>query len=347
MNVPFEITFKSWNRRRVPKRILAIRLQALGDTVVTLPYLQSLKKTYPGLEIHFLTRQEVSPIPKNITLFEKVIAIKGGRNSTLQFFFALLKLPYLWCQRYDIVLDLQKNNISIPIRKLLLPKAWAEFDKFSNHSAGERTKKTIEALGLWKVCLETKFKINIGVDELLLKNGWTKNVSLVLLNPASAFPSRNWPVDNYIAFAKLWLERINPKTQFVLLLLPSKKLVADQIVTALGDKCINLTGLANQAEAFAVIQKCMFVLSEDGGLMHMSWVQGIPTLALFSSSKKVWSAPQGDWSLCLDSSDMECGPCDFFICKYGDNRCLTRYSPAYVLEKATRLLLNQKNIQTC
>jgi heptosyltransferase-2 len=71
--------------------------------------------------------------------------------------------------------------------------------------------------------------------------------------------------------------------------------------------------------------------------MHMAWTQGTPTLALFSDSRRDWSAPQGSWSDCLDSSDLPCGPCGLEICKFGDNRCLTRHSAAQVHERAEKL----------
>jgi ADP-heptose:LPS heptosyltransferase len=196
----------------------------------------------------------------------------------------------------------------------------------------------MESLGLWKIKLDTNFKIRIDAEPLLVSGGWNKSDMLVVLNPAGSFPSRNWPVEQYVLFAKLWLQEISINTQFVLLLLPGMKAKADLISRELGKSCIDLTGKANQAEAFAILQRCSFVLSEDGGLMHMAWVQGIPTIALFSSSRKDWAAPQGTWSHCFDSSDLECGPCNLWVCKYGDNRCLTRHQPHLVLQKAKTLL---------
>lgn len=331
------IRFKRWRKSHAPKKILAIRYQALGDTVATLPYLQCLKRQYPEIELHLITREEVCAIPKSIELFDKIITIGGKRNAKLQFILTLLKVPYLWLQGYDIVLDLQKHKISVILRKLLATRAWAEYDKYSPISGSERFRLTIEALGLWKIDIDTHFKINIDADRILRSTNWKNGHDIVALNPAGSFPSRNWPLDRYVNFAKLWLD-LFPRTQFILLLLPSAQEKADYISQCLEDNCINLTGKADQAEAFAILQKCKFVLSEDGGLMHMAWVQGIPTLALFSSSRKDWSAPQGKWSDCLDSSDLECGPCALEICRYGDNRCLTRYDPAFVFSKAIALL---------
>jgi heptosyltransferase-2 len=340
MNTMPVVRCKRWSEPLLPKKILAIRLQALGDTIITLPYLQDLKRKNPGIELHFFTRDEVSAIPKNIILFDNVITIGGGRNAKLQFIFALLKLPYLWWQGYDVVLDLQKNKISRIIRALLNTKAWAEFDKYSPYSAGERTKKTIDALQLCKVEMDTRF-VRSGVEmtkELLKENGYQSGYELVVLNPAGFCESRNWPVENYVTFAREWLSKINSLTQFVLLLLPGQKSKSKYIKEQLGDHCIDLTGKANQVQAFDIVGSAAFVLSEDSGLMHMAWVQGVPTIALFSSSRKDWSAPQGKHSFCFDSSDLECGPCMLEKCKFGDNRCLTRYRPETVIRKAVELI---------
>jgi len=330
---------KPWSAPKPPRKILVMRFQALGDTIITLPYLQSIRDSYPSVEIHFFTREEVSMIPKSIHLFHNVITIAGGRNAKIQLILSLLKLPVLWLHRYDAVIDLQKHKISRLIRKLLGVKAWSEFDKYSPISAGERTQKTIESLWSWKISMRTKFvlKRDYGCSLLLSENGYKTNNDLVVLNPAGYCSSRNWPLESYVNFAKKWLTQ-KTTTQFVLLLLPNQKPKADYLKAKLKDHCIDLTGKANQIVAFQLIQQCRLVLSEDSGLMHMAWTQGIPTIALFSSSRKDWSGPQGSWSMCLDSSDLECGPCNLEVCKYGDNRCLTRYEPGLIYSSACELL---------
>jgi heptosyltransferase-2 len=104
------------------------------------------------------------------------------------------------------------------------------------------------------------------------------------------------------------------------------------------DSVIQLINNTNPAEAFALVNRSSFLLTEDSGLMHMAWVQGVPTLALFGSSRSDWSGPQGIWSLCLHSGDLPCGACMLANCKFGDNRCLTRYTPEFVFEKSQQLI---------
>lgn len=325
----------------MPARILAIRLQAMGDMVITLPYLQYLRRIMPpGTIIDFLTREEVDTIPRSILLFDKVFTIKGGRSLKKQLFYTGLLLPHLVLRRYDVVIDLQNNIVSRIVRKTLVPKAWSVFDRFSAIPAGESTRLTIEAIGLGKCYAdENGFRFKTGNDntDLLKENGWDGISELVVLNPAGAFITRNWPVENYTAFAELWLKRF-PQTQFLTIGVNTISEKASLFKTKLGNRLINLVNKTTPVQALAIIQKAKLVVSEDSGLMHMSWVSGIPTLAIFGSTKSSRSCPLGDHSLLLHSSDLPCGNCMLEACAFGDVHCLTRYTPELVFEKALTLI---------
>ncbi len=330
----------SWKNKRLPKRILAIRLHAMGDVIITLPYLQHLRNTLPCyVRLDFLTLSECEKIPENIHLFNKVYGIKGGRVFKKQVLFAFLLLPRLFLNRYDIVIDLNDAFLSRLIRRCLMAKAWSTFDKISRASAGERTRQTIESVGLGKIFADTNFKIKdrFETQRLLKENGWDGHSNLVVLNPAGAFETRNWPLSNYVQFAKLWLKEF-PSTQFLVMGIESILPKAEYFKKELGHLVINLVNKTLTAEAFVIVQQVSLVVSEDSGLMHMAWVSGIPTLALFGSTKSFWAKPLGNHTTFLSSSDLECGDCMLEICKYGDTHCLTRYSPQMVFEKAASLI---------
>jgi ADP-heptose:LPS heptosyltransferase len=334
------IRAKPWKEKQMPKRILAIRLQAMGDVVITLPYLQALRNQLPAsVTLDLLTLNEVDPIPRSLNLFDKVYSIGGGRRFKLQLALSLLFLPLLLVRRYDVVLDLQNNLISRIVRKTIHPKAWSEFDKTSSRAAGERTRLTIEAAGFKNIFANPPFtfKKDFAVDTILRDNGWDGKSELVIINPAGAFVTRNWPMNNYLEFARIWLSSF-PNTQFVML---GVKLIAQKaafLKEHLGERLINLVSKTTPAEAFAIIQETRLALSEDSGLMHMAWVSGIPTLAMFGSTRSDWSRPLGKHSLLLHSSDLECGNCLREVCIYGDTRCLARYTPQFVFEKAVTLI---------
>src|SRR6185295_1641910 len=172
-----EILARPWTKKNFPKRILAIRLQATGDVTITLPYLQHLRNSLPVLtKIDFLTRKECDNIPKNILLFNKVISIGGGRSLKRQLIYTFFLFPGFFFRRYDVLIDLQNNEISGLVRRFIRPKAWSVFDRFSSRPAGERTRLTIEAVGLGENGISSDFKFGGSNDStgILKKNGWNE-----------------------------------------------------------------------------------------------------------------------------------------------------------------------------
>ncbi|HEY2727366.1 MAG TPA: glycosyltransferase family 9 protein, partial [Parafilimonas sp.] len=291
--------YKSWNKKKYPKRILAIRLQAMGDVVITLPYLQDLCNKLPAdVEIDLLTRKEVDSIPRSLKLFNKIYSIGGKRNFKKQFISTCLLLPVLYLRRYDIVLDLQDNLLSKMARKSIMPKAWSVFEKFAPISAGEKNRIAVENIGLAKIDIAYNFvfKQDLFVEKILKENGWDEKSDLIIINPAGAFETRNWALEKYAAFMELFLQKF-PQSQFLIIGVELIKSKADYFKKLFQQKLINLLNRTTPAQAFAIIQKVKFVLSEDSGLMHMAWVSGIPTLAFFGSTRSDWSRPLGEKSL--------------------------------------------------
>lgn len=335
------IPCQPWTKTSLPRRILAIRLQALGDVVITLPYLQCLRNSLPAdTRLDLVTRKEVDDIPKNIDLFDHVYSIGGARDFKRQLLSTCLLLPQLSMQRYDVVIDLQNSGLSRLLRKSLRPAAWSAFDRFSPRSAGERNRLTIEAVGLGLNQMDIRLRPRppLSSRAILSRKGLTDADRLVVLNPAGAFPTRNWETDKYVRFARLWLQRW-PDTKFLLL---GTSFIAEKALflqKELGDHVVNLVGQTRPSEVFSVLQRVALVLSEDSGLMHMAWVSGTPVVALFGSTRSDWARPLGPHSLVLDSSDLPCGHCMQESCQRGDVFCLSRRSPEEVFARAVSLLV--------
>lgn len=337
-----EPKYRPWTAKEAPKKVLFIRLQAMGDMAITFPYIQGFKKSLPDAQIDFVTRGETDPIPKSIALFSNVYTLKGGRSTRKQAFYAVRLALKLRRISYDVVVDLQNNKISKIIRELLAPKAWSEFDKHSFNPAGVRTENTIRNIGLGDFAPDFKFHMKDPLEgiTLLKKAGWHERNKLVVLNPAGFTPSKNWPLDYYAEFGRLFLKEY-PDTQFLVLGIERIREKVDYLQEQLGESLIDLVGKTSPATAFAILQHISLILSEDSGLMHMSWISGRATIALYSVSISARSRPLGEHSLCLSSADLECGGCMAAECKFGEVRCLTRYTPEIVLYKALELLKRQ------
>lgn len=334
------IVARPWPGPPPPSRILAIRLQALGDTVITLPYLQALRRAVPGVGLDLLTCKEVADIPRSVVLFDRVFAIGGGRAFKWQLLSALTLIPALWARRYDIVIDLQRNRISRLVRQILRPQAWSEFDRFSPALAGERTRATIEAVGLGSLYVLPGPELKApgaGLDKLR-SAGWDGASDLVVLNPAGAVPDRNWPIENYVEFCRMWTERRQGSVQFLLLGDRRIQAKAVHLRHAVGERVIDLTNQTTPSEAFAILRRATLVLSEDSGLMHMSWVNGVPTVALFGASRWVWAQPHGNYSALISMCREPDGRCMDGTCRAGQPHCLALQNPGGVAGIALGLI---------
>src|SRR5258708_8554068 len=96
MNIPA----KPWTKKILPRRVLAIRLQAMGDMAITLPYLQGLRDPLPpGTQLDLLTREEVAPLSQNIYLFDNIYTIGGGKNFKKILFYTPFFISRLWLRR--------------------------------------------------------------------------------------------------------------------------------------------------------------------------------------------------------------------------------------------------------
>lgn len=313
---------------------MIIRLQAMGDVVIMLPYIFDLKGKLPSnTTLDLLTRRETENIPKHIGLFNKVYSLGGARNTKLQLLSFLVAYPILSYKRYDVLIDLQNNSLTKVIRFMLGIKTYSLFDKSSPNYAGDRYMNTINILELAQVQFKT---LQIKEENVLDKYNLSKNKFLVI-NPAGAFENRNWALDKYIEFCRLWMERDTDIT-FLILGIAKIKHKSNYIKERLGNKVIDLVDKTTPFEAMQIVQFAKLVLSEDSGLLHMSYSVGAPMVGILGSTRNDWTNPKLPHTFFFNSTDLPCGDCMLTTCKFPEISCLTRIQPQDVLHAALKLI---------
>ena len=326
--------------KQVPKRILLIRLQAVGDVVITFPFVQLLKNTYPDTQIDYLTRPAQSALVANLTAVTTVIPFTDAFDRLSQGVGLLRVLLVLLGKRYDMVVDLQANRLTRTICRVLFANRFVAFERFTPFTAADRYWKAFCQIGLLASFEHPKLLVKntkTGLS-ILVEHGWTKKTDLVILNPAGAFASRNWPLENYYEFAQRWLTHY-ADTTFLLLGTEKIQEKAGYLSDRLRGQVINLVGKTSLEEAFQIIGYTKLMVSEDSGLMHIAWALKIPTIALIGSTDKHRSAQNGVLIRSLHSDDLPCGNCMKPICQFGKTPyCLSRYSPAMIVDIGRHLL---------
>src|SRR5258707_5592112 len=85
------------------KRILVIKLRAIGDVLLSTVVLKSLRSAYPDARIDFLTESPSREVVEGIPDLDSVLVFDGKRESGIGL---ILKIRRL---RYDMVIDLFGN----------------------------------------------------------------------------------------------------------------------------------------------------------------------------------------------------------------------------------------------
>jgi heptosyltransferase II len=335
------ISASPWPGTSPPERILLIRFHALGDVALILPAAAALRQLYPAARIDLLTMEEAAGIPTAFGIFDTIVSLPRSFTRVSRLINTLRIIPALRRTDYKLVIDLQRNWVSRTIRRSCRASAWAEFDRFSLHPAADRVEATFRLAGIALPSplppLLPRQDIRDEALRRLEDAGWNPCHPLILLNPAGLWPSRNWPVQNYVQFCVHWLEREDA----TFLLVGTERIAGTSGILArrLGKAVIDLSGSTTLEQAIGLISWAKVMVTEDSGLLHMAWALGIPQVALFGSTNHVWAAPTGRRSVSLHSGDLPCGGCMEPECKYGDVHCLARHAPAVVYEHA-RLVMS-------
>ena len=331
---------KPWPMEKAPGRMLLIRFHAFGDVTITFPFAAALKARYPACDIDFLTSEPVRDLVAATGLFSGIFAVPLRRSPSERFSDALLLALRLRSHNYDVVIDLQRNPYSRIVRRIVSAPAWSEFDRFSPLNAGARVASACADAGFRSLSARCSLplteRVRNSARTIMARGGWNGSGRTIVLNPAGLWPSRNWPLESYVALARTLAG--NHRTEFLVLGTDRIRSKASFLKTTLGDSLVDLSGQTTPGEALALLELVSGIVTEDSGLMHMAWACGVPTVALFGSSYHIWSAPSGDHCRTLHSGDLPCGACMEPACRYGDTHCLTRWTPHQVAELLEGLL---------
>lgn len=296
------------------KRVLVIKLSALGDFVLSLGAIRTVREVHPSARITLLTTPPFHEFAKKCPYVDHVET--DGRPEGVGPTRDLLKR--IRGEKYDIVYDFQTSGrtanyfkaLNLPGRKPPLWSGHAENCAFLHANPNRGGMHSIDRLA------EQLYYAGIGPDE-----GYTRatapmpDLSWVL--PALGHPPRLtpayysingpygliipgasahreakiWPANHYAAIAKRMADMgIQP------VVLGGK--AEGQIAASIQRVEPRVTNLVTRTDLFQIIGlagQAMFVVGNDTGPMHLSTLTGAPGVALFATSESNidHAAPRG------------------------------------------------------
>ncbi len=277
------------------RRLLVIRLSAMGDVAMTIPVLSALTRQYPTLKITVLTKTFFAPMFAQLENVEVFEADVKGRHKGV---FGLYKLhKELRANGIDAVADLH-NVLRSKVLKRYFSFAGIPFfqmDKGRADKKGltasknkvfkslktthQRYADVFDAMGfpvdLSKAVPLSKEKLSERTQKLVASD--TKKCLGVA--PFAAFEGKMYPLH----LMEEVLRKLDDTKEYKILLFGGGKDEEQKLeaFAAQFPSCTNITGKLSFAEELALISNLDAMLSMDSGNGHLAAMYGIPVITLW------------------------------------------------------------------
>ena len=320
------------------KKILIIRLGAIGDVVHSTIIPQAIKDKYPEVECHFLTTDFIAPLIENCSYLDKVFKLDNNKKDN---FFYLLSLGLkLRKENYNSIINLTNSSRNIFLSFLAAPKKIIKRSKYGTHAV-EAFFNT--GLGVFSdLELPTNLKLTLSKDlpDIMLPKLAPYKKPFIVLSPGGdndiLRQVRIWPMENWIELGC----KLQKKSQGTIFIVGSKsERKYHEICQKIPNSVIFSGELSLKESAFLFSLADLFV-SGDSGPLHIASGFETHTIAILGSTDTV---AYGDNSYKVEPST-NCRYCNQKKCsnlKKGEiyTPCISSISPQDVLN-----LIEEKNL---
>lgn len=286
-----------YSQTRSARRVLVIDPGALGDAVHLVPALWALRANYPSAELHLVSSPVGAEIHHLTGCLDRqwVLEQARERRSLVAQLRVLLALRRL---RFDVSInfgDQDRNVIHAGIvraRHRLGCRAqrwhfwsrWCIRDWFNRRDPKlpeyEQRRQLLAAGGM---NLESSPRWDLHVPETARRQAVTLvPEGAIHFSICASSPLKEWPLENWIAFAKRLLA-LYPQLQIVATGSRHSREEAQlrSLVAAVASNNLKPLNGLSIAELAAVLQRCQLHVGADSGVLHLAAALGRPTISLF------------------------------------------------------------------
>ncbi len=333
----------------------------LGDAVLTLPLLHTLAAAYPDAQIDMYVRQGVEPLfaaqkeLRHIRGFAKRGAHRGMSG-------AMAMGSFLREQKYDILVSAHRSFRSALVAIISGINLRVGYDtplynrlaythtvprRFEQLEEIERLLQLVRPLGVTHKI--TTPRLDLSPDAMAETDNFYHAYiqgACIGLHPGSVWPTKRWPAQYFAQVADMAAEQ---GLRVIIFGGPGEEKTAQEVIDATRTQTrsalLNMAGKLNLQELASFISRLDAYLTNDSGPMHISWILGTPTVALFGPTvKELGFFPRGPHTRVLQT-EVDCRPCGLHggrTCRPGHHRCMREITPQLAWNTMQNIMMNHE-----
>jgi lipopolysaccharide heptosyltransferase II len=351
--------------RRV-QRVLAVRLDNLGDVLMTTPALAAIRHSVPGAQITLLTSSIGATLAPCLTDVDDVIAfdapwVKHAGAPDGEIGRAEMQLiDTLRAQRFDAALIFTVCTQSALPAALLCRQAgialrvahsrenpygllshWVrEIDELGQGMRHEVQRQLALTASVGYAVDDVRLRLRVTAQQrrvarmLLHEAGVPAQRPYFIVHPGASAPSRRYPAARFGSAADAIAARSGCLPIFTGD--ASEQPLIDEARRCMSQPSITLAGRVGLPELAALIGDARLLLANNTGPAHIAAAVGTPVTVLYALTNPQhtpWRVPTR-----VLNHDVPCRDCLKSVCPHGHHDCLTKVQPDDVVQAALSLL---------
>lgn len=331
-----------------PKRILVVKLDHLGDVLLSTPVFSNLSQTYPDAELHALTGTwsrvvlEKHPDVNKVLAYNSRAFCRTGTPTSLKQTFQLYQA--LRRQKYDLIVELRNDRRIIGFSLLrLAPKRLDRatlqvanklgFARFTGIHETTRNLDVLDKAGIPTPIKTTTFAVTAEdkkwASTFLREHHIDEEQPLIAIHPGSPIPLKRWMPERYAELADWLIVRKDAKILFVGV--EDEIPIIAEIQRLMQAASINIAGKTTLTQLASILHISHMFIGNDSGPMHLAAAVGTPTIGLYGPGDPTRFGPVGAKCRTI-RSQTDCPPCRGTTCQFGKDGCMSKIQVADVIQ---------------
>ena len=328
------------------KRLLVLRLSAMGDVAMAVPVIKELLRQHPNVEVVFVSQPFLKPLFDGIERctffgFDKKLTHKGFAG-IYRFYKGLTNI------KFDAVADLHNVLRSKILSSFFLISGVriATIDKGRNEK-NALTRKSNKVMKQLRTSHERYADVlgRLGYPVILPTEviGFKKagsSVKKIGIAPFAQHAPKMYPLDKMKEVVKILAQQTN----FEIFLLGAKGNEEELLEewSSLWPNVNNIAGKYPFVNELKIISDLDLMVSMDSANMHIASLYKVPVVSVWGATHRF--AGFLGWQQnpeFIVEKELYCRPCSVFgnkPCYRGDHACMEEISPIHVAEKIINLL---------
>ncbi len=338
------------------KKILVVQTSFLGDAILTLPLIKSIKRNFPEAEVFCLvTPQNADVFSGNRDISGIITYDKHGKEEGVSGFVRKLREIKRGC--FDVLISPHRSTRTsllvlfsgIPLRIGFSDSAMSfVYNRVVKRDLHihevERNLSLLNPLNIgkekWSYDAELYYpeEAKVFCNNIFEAYGVGSELK-VGMNPFSVWPTKRWPKERFKALAKRIIDELDG---WVFIFGLERDREEASFIEGGEKRIINLAGRTKLKELFCMVSQMDVFITNDSGPMHIACAYNVPTVAIFGPTVPEFGfSPWRKRCAVVERKGLKCRPCGKhggFRCREGHFRCMLDISVEEVFIAMKRLV---------